>query len=428
MPRVLILLGVLTLASCSIRARVFRDLAAAENKLHDHTGFVLYDPVARKTLLDFNGNKYFTPASNTKIFTFYTALQLLRDSVPALKYSVRNDSLVFWGTGDPGFLYDHVFDNRRTFDFLATHPNKLFFSSFNFQTEQFGPGWAWDDFRYAYSAERSPFPVYGNLVRITQTKNKLTLTPAGFARDFASGDSTTGKSDLVRDLDSNEITFNPGRTDTARHDWRLPFHYSADLVADLLSDTLKRQVEELNLPIAANARVLYSLPLDSLLRVMMQESDNFIAEQLLLLCSGQLSDTLKPEIAIRYSKEHFLADLPDEPVWIDGSGLSRYNLFTPRSIVRLWEKIALTIPRERLFKLLPVGGRSGTLTNSYRADPPFIFGKTGSLSNNQALSGFLVTRKKRVLIFCFMNGNFTTSSREVRNMMQRVLFTIRDNY
>src|SRR5690606_39863376 len=89
-----------------------------------------------------------------------------------------------------------------------------------------------------------------------------------------------------------------------------------------------------------------------LYKVMMQDSDNFIAEQLLLSCAGVLSDTLAPEIAIDYMKANFLSDLPDEPIWIDGSGLSRYNLFTPRSIVMLWDKILESVPRQRLFRLL----------------------------------------------------------------------------
>jgi D-alanyl-D-alanine carboxypeptidase/D-alanyl-D-alanine-endopeptidase (penicillin-binding protein 4) len=187
-------------------------------------------------------------------------------------------------------------------------------------------------------------------------------------------------------------------------------------------------VKLINATLPDHARTLYSIPSDSLYAVMMKESDNFIAEQLLLLCSGVISDTLQPEIAIQYSLKFLLHDMIDKPVWVDGSGLSRYNLFTPRSIVQLWRKIYQLVPQERLFQLLAVGGQSGTIKRWYKADRPYIYGKTGSLSNNHSLSGYLVTKKGKILIFSFMNSNFTAPGAEIRNNMQTILTSIYERY
>ena len=131
---------------------------------------------------------------------------------------------------------------------------------------------------------------------------------------------------------------------------------------------------------------------------------------------------------IDYVKKQFLSDLPDEPIWVDGSGLSRQNLFTPRSITSLWEKIYILVPRERLFSLLAIGGKTGTLKNYYKAEKPYVFGKTGTLSNNHILSGYLVTKRGHTLIFCWMNNNFARPSAEVRARMGTVIKTIYEKY
>jgi D-alanyl-D-alanine carboxypeptidase/D-alanyl-D-alanine-endopeptidase (penicillin-binding protein 4) len=96
--------------------------------------------------------------------------------------------------------------------------------------------------------------------------------------------------------------------------------------------------------------------------------------------------------------------------------------------VKLWEKIYEKIPESRLLPLLATGGKSGTIKDHYKAEKPFIFGKTGSLSNNHCLSGFLFTKKGHLLIFSFMNNNFVTPTSEVREVMQSILKEVYEKY
>ena len=416
----------LTGIACSPKRYVTREIIRLEEDLKEHTGFMLYDPSSGKNLIEHQSSRYFTPASNTKIFTFYSSLKLLGDSVISIKYKQKSDSLIFWGAGDASFLYTNAFDNQRLFDFLSASSAKLFFSTSNFQTESLGPGWAWDDYPYYYSAERTPLPIYGNLVNIKKDADRFSFQPSYFQLHFAAASEPRGDEIILREVDSNVLTYYPGKGN--RKSWRIPFRYSDDLVAELLSDTLNRKVELIDMPISSDVKVLRSVPTDSLLRVMMHDSDNFVAEQLLLQCAMLLSDTLKPEIAIQYAKKTFLSDLPDDPQWVDGSGLSRYNLFTPRSIVKLWDKIYKEVPQQRLFPLLATGGRSGTLKNSYKAETPYVYGKTGTLSNNHTLSGYLLTRKGRILIFSMMNNNFIVSTTDVRKRMEKILNTIHERF
>ena len=421
------LIVLLASGACSPRRYLNKEIDQAEKDFHDHIGFTLYDPQQGKVLYDHQGDRYFIPASNTKIFTLYASLQLLGDSIPAFRYAVHGDSLIVWGTGDPSFLYDEVVLSDRTLHFLSTQRGKLFFSSTNHINDHFGPGWSWEDYRYAYQVERTPFPIYGNRFHMRKVNASFVPTPTIFKTEISRASTPQENHDMVRDFDSNALIYIPGLKDTVS-EWEIPFRYSDELFLRLLSDTLKREVHLTAARPSPDAKLFYAVPSDSLYKVMMQESDNFIAEQLLVMCAGVLSDTLKSEIAIREVKKRYLSDLQDPPVWMDGSGLSRMNLFTPRSIVQMWSKINDKVPRERLVGLLAVGGVNGTIRNYFKGPGPYVFGKTGTLRNNYNLSGFLVTQKGRTLIFSWMNNNFTTTTGTVRSRMEAVLKNIYEKY
>ncbi|HNT49203.1 MAG TPA: D-alanyl-D-alanine carboxypeptidase [Cyclobacteriaceae bacterium] len=412
--------------ACSTRAVILKEIKQSGKEIQNHIGFSLYDPQTKKFLIEHQSDKYFTPASNTKIFTLFAALNILGDSTVALRYLPMGDSMIIWGTGDPSFLYKHAYQTGKTYEFLQQYPGKIYFSGTNFYNYALGPGWAWSDYDSYYSAERSAFPVYGNLVEVKKAEEEFSTMPAYFMEHFTIANQQRTYEEVTRGLDDNQLTYFTGKK--TRGEWTIPFRSTTDVVVDLLSDTLKREINEAPILLPAEAKSLKGTPVDSLYKVMMEDSDNFIAEQLLLQCAGVLSDSLKQEIAIKYVVEKWLSDLPDKPRWVDGSGLSRFNLFTPRSIAVLWDKIYSLVPQERLFNLLAVGGQKGTLKNSYKNDPPYIFGKTGSLNNNHVLSGYLITRKGKLLIFSLMNNNYLAPTNDVRKHMQEILYTIYTKY
>ncbi len=408
-------------AACSPAGRVRKALKKSPVLNGHFAGFALYDPVAGKMLAERNADKYFTPASNTKLFTLYTSLNVLGDSVPALRYAVVGDTLFFRGTGDPSLLHPDL-RTATVAGWLASRPETLVYVQERQPVPHFGPGWGWDDYNDYYSAEKAALPLYGNVARFSREASGMLRVHPGY---FRSG-VTTGPTGLpapaafIRHPEHNRFTYYPGAASKPLTQDE-PFRYSVSLAAQLLSDTLKRDVGWTGYRALPNPRVLYGIATDSLYRKLMQESDNFIAEQLLLMCSARLFDSLHTESVIRYARERLLGDLPDKPVWVDGSGLSRYNLFTPRTMVALLHKLYRQVPRERLFALLPAGGRSGTLRNWYAADPPFVFAKTGSLSNVYCLSGYVVTRKGKVLLFSTMHNNFTVPLNDVRREIDKVL-------
>ena len=165
---------------------------------------------------------------------------------------------------------------------------------------------------------------------------------------------------------------------------------------------------------------------------MLQPSDNFIAEQLLLVAASEMGEPLNSRNVIAHMKETHLKNMPDEPQWVDGSGLSRYNMFTPRSLIWLLQQINNEFWADQdLFAMLPAGGESGTIRNWYGAPDegvPYVFAKTGTLSNNHCLSGYVITESGRKLLFSFMNNHYVTSSSVVKAEMEMVLRHIRATY
>lgn len=415
-----------------IRKRKIRRLFKHSAIVKDHfTGFALYDMDAKKMIYELNSDKYFTPASNTKLFTFYTCLRMLGDSIPALKYVSRNDSLIFWGTGDPAFLHTDL-KGLKGFDLLKNSDKNLYFSSGQYQNEFFGSGWAWDDYNDYYQAEITELPVEDNVAVLSADSSRLLkITPSYLARYLKCDSNYKPAAFRVqRDFLTNSFVY-PAMKVPAGYYKEIPWKTNTALTLALLQDTLKKEIGEVHLPLADSAKTIYDSNADTVYKHMLQPSDNFIAEQLLLVCSSTKFKIMNADSVIAYSKAHYLNDLPDAAQWVDGSGLSRFNLFTPRSIVALLCKISDQMKNDSLLhSLMPIGGVAGTIRKAYKTDNgvAFVWAKTGSLSNNHNQSGYLVTKKGKRLAFAFMNNNFTRPTGEIRDEMVRIMTYIHNNY
>ncbi|NJL74502.1 MAG: D-alanyl-D-alanine carboxypeptidase [Saprospiraceae bacterium] len=322
-----------------------------------YSGFALYDPAVSTFLYEYQADKYFTPASNTKIFTLYTSLMVLGDSIPTLLYQETDSSLVFWGTGDPSFLNPLLPKDNSVLTFLQQSQKNLFFSDHNFKEQAFGEGWAWDDFNYTYQLERSPMPMFGHIASFRHQKNDLGFQamPRLMADFVTLHPGLSSKTVQFRrtNINNNAIECNNAALAGVPYYEELPIHYDAHLWTRLLADTLGKIVQKMqnNIPLA-DVKALYGdIPAELTYQLMMQESDNFVAEQLLLVCANQLFGTQNTASAIQYALDSLLNGLPDKPIWVDGSGLSRYNLFTPRTLVKLLEKVQQRLPNERLFNI-----------------------------------------------------------------------------
>ena len=403
---------------------VLREIRSFSQVNQYHAGFYLFDPATEQVLADYQGDKYFTPASNTKILTLYAAKKVLANPLPTF-YILEDSSVTYlWPTGNPSFL-NPVLSDSTNFTTLAG-ADSLVLSYPNFATERFGSGWAWDDYNTSFSPELSPFPIYSNLATFTldSLTNKVRVIPS-FLRDsiiIKQGEHFK----VEREEFNNRFTVTIGACKDCLR--QRSFRLTEAMLAKLYSDTLHIPVTIASIPRPDNARILKGLPQDSVFKVMMQQSDNFLAEQLLLQVADELKDTFNIALAIDSIQHHLNLFLPDSASWVDGSGLSRYNMITPRSVVRLWQQLLIMFGRERLMRIIAAGGNSGTIENYYIAEEPYIYGKTGTLRHNHNLSGLLVAKSGRLLLFAYMNNHYSTGSVKIKEEMEHVLRKIYEKY
>jgi serine-type D-Ala-D-Ala carboxypeptidase/endopeptidase (penicillin-binding protein 4) len=117
---------------------------------------------------------------------------------------------------------------------------------------------------------------------------------------------------------------------------------------------------------------------------------------------------------------------PDDFYFTDGSGLSTYDLATPRAFTQLL-RYAATQPWGAEYKAsLPIGGVDGTLETRFTKAPlkGNVFAKTGTHSEGNALSGYLVCASGKTVVFSILVGDHLPGSIANRDVMDKIVAAI----
>jgi D-alanyl-D-alanine carboxypeptidase/D-alanyl-D-alanine-endopeptidase (penicillin-binding protein 4) len=176
-------------------------------------------------------------------------------------------------------------------------------------------------------------------------------------------------------------------------------------------------------PAATVVASVESPPMERLIRLTNKPSDNFFAETLLKdlahLAGGTGTTARGARIATAFARR-----LGARPRLVDGSGLARGNRASPYSVVRLLSAMYRRDDFDPFVDSLPIAGQDGTLFDRMRRGSARYRcrGKTGTLSNVSALSGYCEAETGENYAYSIlMNGVYPTSARRLQDRMLQAI-------
>ena len=396
---------IVLLSACSIQ-KAQKTLLQTTALKGAHVGIAVYNDTKQAWIDQYQSDHYFTPASNTKILATYVGLKYLGDSLPGFSMAENADTLFLTPLGDPSFLHPD-FTYQPVVDLIRQTTKQIVITATKNTDhfEAFGDGWAWNDYNEDYQPERSRMPIYGNLVHFNQEAGKVAVRPNYFFKHIVDLNAASGKNWTRKKVGNVFYTTNQKNTETY---FQVPFsqYFEPILPIQLLKDTLKKQIHYAYgiHRMVGNEKIIKTVPTDSLLKIMMSRSDNFFADQILLMASEQFLGNMDDAAFIDTVIKTEFIDLPQPMRWADGSGLSRYNLNTPENYIAILKQMQAKYGESRVRNIFEKGGE-GTLSAYYKNFPGSIYAKTGTLGGQIALSGFIYTQHDQKLYFSVLVAN-----------------------
>jgi D-alanyl-D-alanine carboxypeptidase/D-alanyl-D-alanine-endopeptidase (penicillin-binding protein 4) len=303
------------LASCSIQKQISR--SAKEDVLSNkalttaHVGISIFDPAANQYLYNYQGDKYFVPASNTKLPTCYAAMKYLGDSLVGFRYGIEKDSIIIIRpSADPTFLHPD-YKNQPAFSFLKKYSKIEVLPKPEGAFPSYGNGWSWNDYQETYMAYPSIFPIYGNIAKFKLISDSVFVIPSTLNSNYTRNQLPGHSFEVRRRFSSNEFWSFEGKN----KEQQVPFYPDLLEVIKMLSDTISRnaKLQFLDFGFPYKNKKFYSQPTDSLLKPMMHRSDNFFAEQSLLMVSNEMLGVMSDEKIIDTLLKTDFKNLPQKP-------------------------------------------------------------------------------------------------------------------
>jgi D-alanyl-D-alanine carboxypeptidase/D-alanyl-D-alanine-endopeptidase (penicillin-binding protein 4) len=440
-----------------------------------------------RVLYSRDADKLFTPASNMKVYTTAVALDLLgadyrwRTSVYANKQpeagGIIDGDLTLYGRGAPDLMsksngdapsLTNLADQVYRAGVREVRGNIIGDNSY-FRGELFGEGWQWTDIQWYFGAEPSALSIDENSVEVTITPAKqggsasVAVNPNSSPVHLTNTTKTGERNEItsigiIRDLSSNDVHVwgdfpVNGHAFSAFLSVHDPAAWAANLFRQaLISRGVKVTGEARSRDFRAGNGGVFdpqksfemahedSEPLGKIVHRTNKESNNLFAE-LILRTIGKERGSLAPDPDQRKNRERGDDEAGTAVVrsWLesrgittkglairDGSGLSRLDLITPETTVRLLAAIANTSSAMSFHDSLPVAGRDGTLNSRLKQLTGRISAKTGTLTYTHSLSGYATTPLDDRLVFSIMCNDATSTEHGALRVIDGIAAAIAD--
>ncbi len=403
-------------------------------------------------------DKEFMPASNMKLFTTAAALVKLSPefryrttllTTGAVRDGVLQGPLIIRGSGDPSITGRYHQGNMlAVFQAWADSLRKLGISAIEgdiigddnyFADEILGTGWSWDYQSDYYAAQISALSFNDNCMDIIFTPGDTVGAPVRFrlepATDYVQVNcsvTTAAKGRALgvvfeRAQGTNRVTIRGSIAIDAgeTREWfsvENPTLFAAYVFRQTLEEkgiaVRGRAVDIDSLPgftyTATACRVLASYtspPLSELVTTVNKVSQNLYAELLLRTLGAECKGTGDAAHGAEVVKEVMAGFGVDPEVinMVDGSGLSRLDMVTPKAVVALLRGMRRHPAGGVFFDSLPIAGVDGTIRSRMRgtAAENNVRAKTGFIGHVRSLSGYVRTADQEELAFSMIANNYT---------------------